>query len=231
MNVRNIIGGKHALTPKDWTLSYVRRKEEDHCFLVIEGINAMGNRFIKEAHLGFRTMKDSLGKPIKDEHGKPKKNLKKAQIFFFEADIEELKELGKNCVSKTWHLDSGQGENLEKKILADQSLDIDYIRFGKSKGAGFLGASLDSVSSHELKEASIKTSDPLLESKTASVILLHASVNASLQTGHSCVSWARETALVTLQGRASGQDLDVLKEPLFINVPLEKGLTDTCLIL
>src|SRR5687767_13088405 len=106
--MRNIIGAKHVITKDSWTLSLIRQKGEDHCFLVIEGVDAQGARVTKEAHLGWRDVKDEDGEPVLDEKQRPKKDRTKAEIFYFDTTVDKLRKRGENCYARTWQINLEQ---------------------------------------------------------------------------------------------------------------------------
>lgn len=217
----NVIGGKQVLTSTVGAISIVRRLGADHCFLVIEGLNNEGKRVMKEAHLGWPTVRDAMGNVVL-ERGHPKKDKTRTQIYYFDVTLTQLQELGENCVYKTWPINVEQKKRLEAKIVQDTKLAaegrIAYVMFGKTRTGGSSGASSDAVGAGDSKQASIEKNHSLLESKGSSASSVHESVNASLQRGHSCVSWARGAAEVTL-GAIDATEL--LATPFFINRPTD----------
>ena len=187
--MKNSINGTHDLTQDNWVVSIVRRKEGDHCFLILEGLGDQHERITLRAELGYKVINQNSD-PI--EYDKTK-----AQIYLNATPYDWLqrKASAKEFYYRTFEITREQKERLRVKIQADQAKELTYVEFGNqnSLAGGFVGNSLESVGSNEAKNASVASNHAFFKPTNVSSASAHSSIDASLQRGYSCVSWAIET--------------------------------------
>lgn len=178
--MKTIIGdkaNKHIITQDQWALSLVRKikKEERvrHAYLILEGVDAEGERVIQDIHLVTKKGSDD----------------KKADIVYRDISTEEVIAVGESCASYTWGLTKGTNENpgLVEQLIAlvegekerAKNDEINYVLLGKTPINNTLGVSLENVHSTALKGKMETTSTN--------------SVSATLlRDGHNCYSWAKD---------------------------------------
>jgi len=123
--------------------------------------------------------------------------------------LKELQNKGKGCSSMSWGISREQAiaciALIEAFKIRGEEDKIDYIVTGKTYTGGFFGHSLETTGCKESKDKSgelaqesrdklhqFRTNIASIDmSKALSTELAYNLVDASLCSGHSCVSWAR----------------------------------------
>lgn len=186
--MRNIIGAKHVITPDIWALSFVRRSGQDHCFLILEGVDHNNDLILKRIDFGYKEIQ-----PIKYEGTKKIQDAKfdvtYGQVYDRDISMAQLEKLGTNCIYKSWEITKDEKEKLDRWIKDYQKLEnIKYNLAGKAKVGGMFGASLDVSHLQETKQASIDAAEASAKKGSS----LGQVALAVLREGHNCTSWAIE---------------------------------------
>ncbi|MBA2653244.1 MAG: hypothetical protein H0U73_13410 [Tatlockia sp.] len=186
--MRNLISGDFELTPDQWILSILRHNKGDHACLILEGLDAENKRDIYRAELVYRL----------DTNTVENKGMPYCQILFTkkdEVDIERLRKTEKEGVFcyQSYPIDAEKKDEffaiVQKDQLSFSSENVPYVRFGNKNtlAGGFFGNSIERVGGQSNKQASIEANYA-----NPTTLCVDASIDATLQRGHSCVSWASE---------------------------------------
>lgn len=211
------------LTNEKWVLNYVRKKGQDHCFLIIEKLEDDQHK-VFEAHLGYA---DNLQGGI---------DQRKAIINYFETFPDRIKKLaGENCYYKNWHITPKEFDFLLEKIMQDKVLGekghLFYNKFSSLKGQCFFGNSLEKIGASYLRQKSLEITDQFREKGST----LGDTFDKTLKNGYSCVSWALATIL-TVKPEYE-EDIDFMSEFIVVipqvELPDEKEtfISKYCLVM
>ncbi|MBA2653242.1 MAG: hypothetical protein H0U73_13400, partial [Tatlockia sp.] len=188
--MRNLISGDFELTPERWILSILRRKNGDHAFLILEGLDSENKRVISRAELGYR----------KDEKSADLSDRSHYQIYFTpQVNVELLRKTAeaKTFCYQSFSINTKQKDEflatVQREVKSSAEQKLPYVTFGNQHAlaGGFFGSSVERVGGQSKKQASIEANHSSLGHNN-SVPFLHETIDASLQRGHSCVSWASE---------------------------------------
>ena len=185
--MRNLISGDFELTPDRWILSILRHKNSGHAFLILEGLDSENNRDIRRAELIYGDL--NAGKI---------KCLPYCLLVLTEGEevIEKIREAaqkGEFCY-QSYPIDAEKKDEFwatvqkEEKLYEEQH-HVPYVMFGNMNtlAGGFFGSSIEMVGGQSSKLASIEAN----YAKPTN-LCVDSSIDATLQRGHNCVSWASE---------------------------------------
>ncbi len=184
--MRSYIDNSFMLEEDSWILSILRRKEATHAFLILEGLDVNGGREVFRFDLGYKEINGIHDEKYYQINERALNDEESLRWLLAQADA-------KNFAFQSFRIEGDNAEKRKNDFLNEVRQDmcdcrdrsLIYVRYGNKNSAlgGFFGNGVASVSGQSTQQASVVAN--LSSSKSNSI-------DALLQQGHSCLSWAVE---------------------------------------
>lgn len=193
MPINNLIGGGVELSFETWALSWVRRKDNKHSFLVLEGLDEEGNRRILDAHLVLNHDDNTS-----------------ATIIFRPITVERLTNYTADCNSYTWAINHMEADILMALIHLEQQRgaagEINYTLPGPMIMHG--------LHHHAVLPAAVEDNITRYRQELNNVaqgVVSRESLRGLFIQGHNSVSWSKTiVTAIGLPAPTSWADLVIL---------------------